>query len=242
MVVEAPEDEAGQARRAARELDRLRGPRCLLIDARIVGRPAELRHDHRHARQARQCRHVEQVDAVRGVAHRERRAPQRVGVHAEEIHRHAVGAQPRRPGGRIAAGVAIAREVAGGDLRQRGSRRARRRRRRAPSARRPRRCWARRTSARSARSSRRTGAPAGSGERDGVGEVAEIRRRSSGQAFGAAPPLAHAGTCQNAICTLEAGARRSARCRRRAPSSRRRGRAGSRGCAGRRGAIADQST
>ena len=53
-----------------------------------------------------------------GVAHRERRPPQRVGVNAEEVHRHAVGVQPRRPRGGIAARVAIAREVAGGDLRR----------------------------------------------------------------------------------------------------------------------------
>ena len=60
--------------------------------------------------------HVEQVDAVERIAHGQRRAPHGIRVDPEEVHRHAVGAQPGGPGGRIAARVAVAREIACDDL------------------------------------------------------------------------------------------------------------------------------
>ena len=66
MIVVAPEHELGEARRTARDRDRLRGPRGLMRRARLQARPAELGHRDRHTDDPRERRHVEQVDPRQG--------------------------------------------------------------------------------------------------------------------------------------------------------------------------------
>ena len=225
MVVEAPEDEAGEPGRAAGHLDRLRRP------LRPAGRRPRRRTTSRTPTRS------PGTPAKRASAGTSSRSMRLSGSRtASGARRSGYGWMPKRSigtpsacsfapptppdrGRRRGSGRGCPRRPG-----RRGSRRARPRRRRAPSARTPRSCWARRTCACWARSSRRTGAPADSAGRR--------RRRSRRDPAGSAarrwararrwPTRARARTRAAPRGRRASSARR----RHRAPSSRRRGRPG----------------